>query len=119
MLSLQKSNLVGSNVQSLITNLSVCAEEGANYKALPFCIFTLMWEEKDNQLIAAFEFSDFVQAFVFMTKVALVAEKMNHHPNWTNVYNRVDIRLTTHDMGNVVTASDRELASIIEKIYNQ
>jgi len=60
-----------------------------------------------------------VQAFGFMTKVALVAEKMNHHPNWSNVYNRVDIRLTTHDAGNVVTASDRELAAIIEKIYNQ
>ena len=78
-----------------------------------------MWEEKDNQLIGTFEFNDFVQAFGFMTKVALVAEKVNHHPNWSNVYNRVDIRLTTHDAGNVVTASDRELASIIEKIYNQ
>ncbi|MFT6209889.1 MAG: 4a-hydroxytetrahydrobiopterin dehydratase [Bacteroidia bacterium] len=78
-----------------------------------------MWEEKDNQLIGTFEFTDFIHAFGFMTKVALVAEKMNHHPNWTNVYNRVDIRLTTHDAGNVVTTSDRELASVIEKIYNQ
>ena len=87
----------------------------------PFFVFTFtaMWEEKDNQLIGTFEFSDFVQAFGFMTQVALVAEKMNHHPNWTNVYNRVEIRLTTHDAGNVVTANDRELASIIEEISKQ
>ena len=76
-----------------------------------------MWEEKDNQLLGNFEFDDFVGAFAFMTQVALVAEKHNHHPNWTNVYNRVEIRLTTHDSGNVVTDKDRQLARIIEKIY--
>lgn len=78
-----------------------------------------MWIEKDNQLIGTFEFNDFIQAFAFMTEVALVAEKMDHHPNWTNVYNKVEIRLCTHDAGDVVTTKDRELASIIESIYHR
>lgn len=78
-----------------------------------------MWIEKDNKLIGTFEFSDFVEAFAFMTQVALVAEKMNHHPHWTNVYNRLEIRLSTHDAGDVVTTKDRELASIIESIYHR
>lgn len=78
-----------------------------------------MWVEKDDQLIGTFEFRDFIQAFSFMTEVALVAEKMNHHPNWTNVYNKVEIKLSTHDAGNVVTTKDRELASIIESIYHR
>ena len=77
-----------------------------------------MWKEKENQLVATFEFEDFVQAFGFMTKVALVAEKMNHHPEWKNVYNKVEIKLCTHDAGNVVTAADRELAAKIEEVYN-
>ena len=77
-----------------------------------------MWKEKENQLVATFEFEDFVQAFGFMTKVALVAEKMNHHPEWKNVYNKVEIRLCTHDSGNVLTNADRELAAKIEEIYN-
>lgn len=78
-----------------------------------------MWIEKDNKLIGTFEFTDFVEAFAFMTQVALVAEKMNHHPHWTNVYNRLEIRLSTHDAGDVVTTKDRELASIIESIYHR
>lgn len=78
-----------------------------------------MWIENDNQLVGTFEFSDFVEAFAFMTQVALVAEKLNHHPDWTNVYNKVEIRLTTHDAGNVVTTKDRELASIIESLYHR
>lgn len=78
-----------------------------------------MWIEKDNKLIGNFEFDDFAEAFAFMTQVALVAEKMNHHPNWTNVYNRLEIRLSTHDAGDVVTTKDRELASIIESIYHR
>ncbi len=73
-----------------------------------------MWTEKNNQLVRNFEFKDFVQAFSFMTKVAMVAEKMNHHPEWTNVYNKVEIRLSTHDAGNTVTDKDRELASKID-----
>jgi len=77
-----------------------------------------MWTEKDDSLIGTFEFDDFTQAFGFMTRVALVAERMNHHPDWTNCYNRVEIRLTTHDAGNVVTSRDRELAAIIESIFH-
>lgn len=76
-----------------------------------------MWKEKEGQLIAKFEFNDFVEAFAFMTKVAVEAEKMNHHPNWSNSYNKVEVCLTTHDEGNVITAKDRKLADIIEKIY--
>lgn len=78
-----------------------------------------MWKEKDNQLKATFDFNDFTDAFGFMTQVALIAEKVNHHPEWTNVYNKVEIRLCTHDVGNVVTAKDRELASKIEKVYKR
>ena len=77
-----------------------------------------MWKEEHNQLVATFQFKDFVAAFGFMGQVALVAEKMNHHPDWTNVYNRVEIRLSTHGAGNVVTDSDRALAKEIESIYN-
>jgi len=77
-----------------------------------------MWTEKDNRLIGIFEFDDFTQAFGFMTRVALVAERMNHHPDWTNSYNRVEIRLCTHDAGGVVTNRDRELAAVIESIYH-
>jgi len=75
-----------------------------------------MWEEKDNTLIRTFKFTDFSQAFAFMTRVALAAEKMNHHPNWSNVYNTVEIRLCTHDAGNVITQKDRELAAAIDRI---
>ncbi len=78
-----------------------------------------MWEEKNNQLQRSFEFKNFVQAFAFMTRVAFVAEKMNHHPNWSNVWNKVDIALNTHDAGNVVTEKDRKLAEAIDKIYGE
>ena len=77
-----------------------------------------MWEEKNNQLVAEFEFKNFVEAFGFMTKVALEAEKMNHHPEWSNGYNKVVIKLSTHDAGNVVTDLDKELASKIESFYH-
>lgn len=72
-----------------------------------------MWIEKDNKLCAEFKFNDFIEAFSFMTKVAIVAEKMNHHPNWSNVYNTVNIELTTHDKGNTITEKDRTLAEKI------
>lgn len=74
-----------------------------------------MWTEKNNKLFRSFEFKDFKEAFAFMTKVALVAEKMNHHPDWSNSYNKVEISLCSHDAGNIVTDKDRELA---EKITN-
>ena len=76
-----------------------------------------MWQETNNSLSATFEFKDFVQAFAFMTQVAIHAEKQNHHPEWSNVYNRVEIRLSTHDAGNVVTEKDRKLAEVIENLY--
>lgn len=75
-----------------------------------------MWQEENNSLRKIFEFKDFVEAFSFMTKVALLAEKMNHHPYWTNVYNRVEIRLNTHDAGGVVTDKDRALARAIDSL---
>jgi len=75
-----------------------------------------MWEEKDNKLCKAFEFEDFTEAFAFMARVAFLAEAHNHHPNWSNVYNRVNIELTTHDAGNVVTDKDRSLAEAIDDL---
>lgn len=73
-----------------------------------------MWKEADNKLTGTFEFKNFTEAFGFMTKVALIAEKMDHHPNWSNVWNKVNIELTTHDAGNTVTEKDRKLAKAIE-----
>lgn len=76
-----------------------------------------MFEEEDNKLKATFEFESFIEAFAFMTKVALHAEKMNHHPPWTNTYNQVSIELTTHDKGGIVTDKDRKLAREIEAMF--
>ncbi|WP_080240016.1 4a-hydroxytetrahydrobiopterin dehydratase [Spirosoma rigui] len=75
-----------------------------------------MWQELDNQLTRTFTFADFSEAFAFMTRVALVAEKMDHHPWWSNVYNQVTIKLSTHDAGNIVTDKDRTLAEAIDKL---
>lgn len=72
------------------------------------------WKEENNKLKRSFEFKDFVEAFGFMSRVALVAEKMNHHPEWTNVYNKVDIILQSHDDGNKVTDKDYKLAKKID-----
>ena len=77
-----------------------------------------MWKEEDNKLKRSFEFKNFVEAFAFMTKVALIAERMNHHPWWANVYNKVDIELNTHDAGNIVTEKDHNLAKAIDKVYS-
>jgi 4a-hydroxytetrahydrobiopterin dehydratase len=73
-----------------------------------------MWEEKDNSLYRKFSFRDFSEAFSFMTRVALASEKMDHHPKWTNVWNTVEIWLSTHSAGNMVTEKDRELARTID-----
>jgi 4a-hydroxytetrahydrobiopterin dehydratase len=75
-----------------------------------------MWIEKENVLKSEFQFDDFVQAFAFMTKVAIIAEKMNHHPSWSNVYNKVTIELSTHDAGDIVTEKDHKLAKEIDKL---
>ena len=76
-----------------------------------------MWKEINNQLYQKFEFKDFNGAFGFVSRVALAAEKINHHPKWTNVWNVVEIWLSTHDAGNVITEKDHELAALIDEIY--
>ncbi|MDA0195059.1 MAG: 4a-hydroxytetrahydrobiopterin dehydratase [Bacteroidetes bacterium] len=75
-----------------------------------------MWKEKNNKLVRDFKFKDFKEAFGFMTRVALIAEKMDHHPTWSNVYNQVTIELSTHDAGDIVTDKDRELAKAIDQL---
>ena len=74
------------------------------------------WQEIDGALHKKFEFRNFAEAFAFMTRVAFLAEKLDHHPNWSNVYNTVVIELTTHDAGNLVTEKDRNLAKEIDRI---
>jgi 4a-hydroxytetrahydrobiopterin dehydratase len=73
------------------------------------------WAFSENALEKSFDFKDFIEAFAFMTRVAFWAEKLNHHPDWKNVYNRVHIRLNTHDAGGV-TEKDFELASKIDNL---
>ena len=75
-----------------------------------------MWKQVKDALVAELVFNDFVDAFSFMKDVAALAEKHDHHPEWSNVYNRVTIRLTTHDAGNQVTDKDRKLAEAIEAL---
>jgi len=77
-----------------------------------------MWKEENNSLYKKFEFKNFSEAFAFMTRVAIEAEKMDHHPKWTNVYNQLEIWLNTHDAGDIVTDKDRKLAEKIDKILN-
>jgi 4a-hydroxytetrahydrobiopterin dehydratase len=75
-----------------------------------------MWKEEQNNLYRQFTFKNFSEAFSFMTRVALEAEKRDHHPRWTNVYNVVEIWLNTHSEGDVVTARDRDLAGAIDRL---
>jgi len=75
-----------------------------------------MWVEENNRLYRSFVFKDFSEAFAFITRVALIAGQQNHHPTWTNTWNRVEIWLTTHDAGNRVTEKDRKLAHAIDRI---
>ena len=75
-----------------------------------------MWTTTPEFLYRKFQFRDFSEAFAFMTRVAMEAEKMNHHPRWTNVWNTVEIWLSTHDAGNLVTEKDRELANRIDNL---
>ena len=73
------------------------------------------WKVVNGKLSKSFEFKDFIEAFSFMTRVAMHAEKMNHHPEWFNVYNKVKIDLVTHDL-NGITNYDMKLANAINKI---
>ena len=76
------------------------------------------WEVESAQIQREFNFTNFIEAFSFMTKVALICEKYNHHPNWENVYSKLIIRLNTHDLGGI-TNLDQVLASEINKIFNK
>ena len=75
-----------------------------------------LWEESNNRLYKKFTFTDFSEAFAFMTRVALAAEKMDHHPEWKNVWNTVELWLSTHDAGDIVTEKDRKLAGKIDAL---
>ncbi|MBN8673253.1 MAG: 4a-hydroxytetrahydrobiopterin dehydratase [Chitinophagales bacterium] len=75
-----------------------------------------MWQEADNKLYRKFQFKNFSEAFAFMTRVAIEAEKMDHHPLWTNVYNSVEVWLSTHDAGDIVTDKDHKLAAKIDAL---
>jgi len=74
------------------------------------------WKNEKNRLKKTFTFKDFGEAFGFMARVALLAEKMNHHPTWTNSWNTVSFELSTHDAGDVVTEKDRTLAEAIDRL---
>ena len=76
------------------------------------------WEINTKQIEKVFNFTDFIEAFSFMTKVALVCEKFNHHPNWENVYSKVIIKLSTHDLGGISNL-DQTIALEINKILKQ
>ncbi len=75
-----------------------------------------MWKEKSGKLYQKFEFKTFVEAFSFITGVAILAEKADHHPTWKNTYNKVEIWLSTHDAGDIVTAKDTKLAKQIDEL---
>lgn len=78
-----------------------------------------MWEENNDRLCATFKFKNFTEAFAFMTEVAFIAEKQNHHPNWSNVWNTVSFELNTHDAGDKVTEKDKDLAKAIDKVASK
>ncbi len=75
-----------------------------------------MWKEENNSLYRKFQFKDFKEAFAFLTKVAMAAEQVNHHPAIKNTWNTVELWLSTHDAGNVVTDKDRKLAEMIDQL---
>jgi len=81
-------------------------------------VAVMSWTEDDDRLTREFRFADFSEAFAFMTRVAMLAEVHDHHPDWSNVWNRVTISLTTHDAGHVVTDKDRELAAAIDELVD-
>jgi len=74
------------------------------------------YENNKERLVRTFHFGNFIEAWAFMSKVAILAEKHNHHPDWSNIYNRVTIRLNTHDAGDVITDKDQKLAEAIDQV---
>ena len=77
------------------------------------------YDEARDAISRSFTFPDFSAAFAFMTRVALLAEKQDHHPEWTNVWNRVSVSRSTHDAGNTVTDKDRKLADAMDKVFSE
>lgn len=77
---------------------------------------TMDWIEKDNSLKKTFTFKTFGEAMAWMVKASYAIDKLNHHPEWTNIYNKVSITLRTHDAGDVVTDKDRELAKVLDAL---
>jgi len=75
-----------------------------------------VWVEKQERLCSEFQIKEFRAAFGFMTQVAFIAEELNHHPDWSNVYNTVKISLNTHDAGGAITDVDREMAKRIDAL---
>ena len=75
------------------------------------------WEFHDDKIQKKFVLKDFAEAFAFLGKVALIAEKQNHHPEIFNVYNRVELKFNTHDAGNKVTEKDIKIAKTIEELF--
>ena len=76
------------------------------------------WQEIDGALYRKFQFANFLEAFAFMTKVAQIAEEQDHHPDWSNSWNVVEINLCSHDKGRTVTARDHRLAAAINELQN-
>lgn len=76
----------------------------------------MSWTTQNDSLQKEFVFKDFSEAFAFMTRVALMAEKADHHPEWSNVWNKVSITLRTHSAGNKVTPKDLDLAKAIDEL---
>ncbi len=77
------------------------------------------WLDENNQLIKTFEFQSFENAIDFINRCSVHISKLDHHPAWTNIYNKVSVALTTHDQGNVVTEKDFELAKLMDEIFNE
>ena len=76
------------------------------------------WEAQNNKLTKTFEFQSFEEAIEFMVRASKVISQMDHHPEWTNVYNRVMVSLCTHDAGNVITQKDHDLAAALDAVYS-
>lgn len=77
------------------------------------------WKEQNQALTKTFKFDSFKAAIAFMKKTALAIDNLNHHPEWTNIYNTVQVKLTTHDAGNTITDKDKELAALLDDAFDR
>ena len=77
------------------------------------------WKEENNTLIKTFEFTSFEEAMLFMQDATPFISKTDHHPTWSNTYNRITVTLCTHDSGNQVTEKDHALATYLDELFNQ